>query len=108
MKASKGAIKRGPAGDNDYSMLLGVAWMASKEFLKPAERASKSAGRASEPVIRALDMVSYMHFLSHFHRNHLLLLLLNLLLPNLLFLLHLLLFIITPISAPRNLCYKGG
>ena len=58
MKASKGAIKRGPAGDNDYSMLLGVAWMASKEFLKPAERASKSAGRASEPVIRASDMVS--------------------------------------------------
>ena len=83
--------------------------MASKESLKPAERASKSAGRASEPVIRALDMVSYMHFLSHFHRNHLLLLLLNLLLPNLLFLLHLLLlFIIMPISAPRNLCYKGG
>ena len=79
--------------------------MASK---KPAERGSKSAGRASEPVIRALDMVSYMHFLSHFHRNHLLLLLLKLLLPNLLFLLHLLLFIITPISAPRNLCYKGG
>ena len=108
MKASKGAIKRGPAGDNDYSMLLGVAWMASKEFLKPAERASKSAGRASEPVIRASDMVSYMHFLSHFLR-YFLLLLLNLLLPNLLFLLHLLLlFIITPISAPKNLYYKGG
>ncbi len=54
-------------------------------------------------------MVSYMHFLSHFHPNHLLLLLLNLLLPDLLFLLHLLLlFIITPISAPKNLYYKGG
>ena len=57
MKASKGAIKRGPAGDNDYSMLLGVAWMASKEFLKPAEWASKSAGRASEPVMRASTTV---------------------------------------------------
>ena len=104
MKASKGAIKRGTVGDNDHSMILGVALMASKESLKPAERASKSAGRASEPVVRASDTVSYMQFLSHFLRHHLLLLLLNLHLPNLLFLLHLLLFIITSISAPRNSC----